>query len=154
MELGELQELKKKLLQTPTISNIWVRSVDAAAITVVECETKLSSDELAATISPNIPDFTLDRSENRFLSFRQGDIVTPIPENRVFGWNWIPWSTVAAGVIVTMITSVPRTSYNFICKILPFCKRRIKKHQQKSKSPQKNELQQKQMTNEQKQHEN
>lgn len=154
MELGELQELKKKLLQTPTISNIWVRSVDAAAITIVECETKLSSDELAATISPNIPDFTLDRSENRFLSFRQGDIVTPIPENRVFGWNWIPWSSVAGTVIAAIIIAAPKNSYRLICVMLPFCKRRLKEYQKKSKSQQKNELQQKQMTNEQKQHEN
>lgn len=98
MELQELQRLKEKLLHDPDIGNIWVRSLDAAAVTIVDCETKLNADELAGKIASHIPDFTLDRSENRYLSFRQGDIISPMPEKSGSAWSWISWSGVATNV--------------------------------------------------------
>lgn len=142
MELNELQQLKEKLLQDSTISNIWVRSLDAAAVTIIDCETKLNADELAGKIASLIPDFTLDRSENRYLSFRQGDIITPIPETRSIGWSWIPWSSVAASVIAGAILAFPRSSYQIGCIVFPFLKRKLEKRQKKSTGHQETQIKQ------------
>ncbi|MBR3820275.1 MAG: hypothetical protein IKJ37_01495, partial [Kiritimatiellae bacterium] len=142
MEMNELQQLKEKLLQDSTISNIWVRSLDAAAVTIIDCETKLNADELAGKIASLIPDFTLDRSENRYLSFRQGDIITPIPETRSIGWSWIPWSSVAASVIAGAILAFPRSSYKIGCIVFPFLKRKLEKRQKKSTSHQETQIKQ------------
>ena len=74
LDLPGSEKLKSGLAQQTAIGAVWVRSIDAAAISVIECESRINSTELAKVISDILPDFSLDRSEKRYLSFRKGSI--------------------------------------------------------------------------------
>ncbi len=73
MDLATAQKLKEKLTSVQNIGSVWIRSVDPAGVTVVDCEARLQPLELAAIIESSLPGFKLDRSENRYLSFRPSD---------------------------------------------------------------------------------
>lgn len=74
LDLPGSEKLKSGLAQQTAIGAVWIRSIDAAAISVIECESRINSTELAKVISDILPDFSLDRSEKRYLSFRKGSI--------------------------------------------------------------------------------
>ena len=80
MDLATAQELKEKLISVQNVGSVWIRSVDPAGVTVVDCEARLQPLELAALIESSLPGFKLDRSENRYLSFRPSDM-TAAKEN-------------------------------------------------------------------------
>ena len=73
MDLATAQKLKEKLTSVQNVGSVWIRSVDPAGVTVVDCEARLQPLELAAIIESSLPGFKLDRSENRYLSFRPSD---------------------------------------------------------------------------------
>lgn len=74
LELAAADRLKEKLAEQQGIGAVWVRSVDTAGISVVECESRVDAVALAKVIAGFMDDYTLDRSENRYLSFRmKGD---------------------------------------------------------------------------------
>ena len=116
MELEQLQRIKKKLEQDANIGAIWVRSIDAAAVTIIECESKLSASDLAEKIARLLPDFTLDRSENKFLSFRQGNIITPLPENSDAEKTIISWNGVATTVSASIIFAILAAIFRWCCR--------------------------------------
>ncbi len=70
MDLTTAQKLKEKLTAVQNVGSVWIRSVDPAGVSVVDCEARLQPLELAAIIEGALPGFKLDRSENRYLSFR------------------------------------------------------------------------------------
>lgn len=71
MELATAQQLKEKLSAIQNVGSVWIRSVDPAGVSVVDCEARLQPLELAAIIEQALPGYKLDRSENRYLSFRR-----------------------------------------------------------------------------------
>lgn len=74
MELDTADRLKEKLTGQQGIGSVWVRSVDAAGISVVECESRVDAVALGKIIAGFMDGYVLDRSENRYLSFRlKGD---------------------------------------------------------------------------------
>ena len=73
MDLATAQKLQGKLTSVQNVGSVWIRSVDPAGVTVVDCEARLQPLELAAIIESSLPGFKLDRSENRYLSFRPSD---------------------------------------------------------------------------------
>ena len=70
MDLATANQLKKKLSSIQNVGSVWIRSVDPAGVSVVDCEARLQPLELAAIIEQALPGYKLDRSENRYLSFR------------------------------------------------------------------------------------
>lgn len=70
MDLAAATQLKEKLSAIQNVGSVWIRSVDSAGVSVVDCEARLQPLELAAIIEKALPGYKLDRSENRYLSFR------------------------------------------------------------------------------------
>lgn len=72
LDLASADKLKAELEKQTAIGSVWVRSIDAAGVSVVECESRLNSADLAKVINAVLPGYGLDRSEKRYLSFRPG----------------------------------------------------------------------------------
>ena len=72
LDLESADKLKAELGKQTAIGSVWVRSIDAAGVSVVECESRLNSADLAKVINAVLPGYGLDRSEKRYLSFRPG----------------------------------------------------------------------------------
>lgn len=72
LDLENAEKLKTGLEKQTAVGAVWIRSIDAAAVSVVECESRLSAADLAEVVSEILPDYGLDRSEKRYLSFRKG----------------------------------------------------------------------------------
>ena len=72
LDLESADKLKAELEKQTAIGSVWVRSIDAAGVSVVECESRLNSADLAKVINAVLPGYGLDRSEKRYLSFRPG----------------------------------------------------------------------------------
>lgn len=70
MDLATANLLKEKLASIQNVGSVWIRSIDPSGVSVVDCEARLQSPELAAIVEQALPGFRLDRSENRYLSFR------------------------------------------------------------------------------------
>lgn len=74
LDLENAEKLKTGLEKQTAVGAVWIRSIDAAAVSVVECESRLSAADLAKVVSEILPDYGLDRSEKRYLSFRKGRV--------------------------------------------------------------------------------
>ncbi|MDO4954397.1 MAG: hypothetical protein Q4E43_04590 [Akkermansia sp.] len=72
MDLAISEQLKNSLAEQQGLGAVWVRSVDPAGVSVVECESRIDALALARVIEKAVPGFKLDRSDNRYLSFRKG----------------------------------------------------------------------------------
>ena len=72
LDLETANKLKNELEKQTAIGSVWIRSIDAAAVSVIECESRLNSSDLAKVINSVLPGYGLDRSEKRYLSFRAG----------------------------------------------------------------------------------
>lgn len=70
LDLTQAQALCKALTGNPSIGAVNIRSIDAVGVSVIDCESRLGAVELASLIQQSAPAFKLDRSENRYLSFR------------------------------------------------------------------------------------
>lgn len=70
LDLAGADRLKAALSGRQGLGATWVHSVDAAGISVVECESRVDALALARIIEDVLPGYNLDRSENRYLSFR------------------------------------------------------------------------------------
>lgn len=70
MDLAAANQLKAELSGIQNVGSVWIRSIDPAGVSVVECEARLKPLELAAIIEKSQLGYKLDRSENRYLSFR------------------------------------------------------------------------------------
>ncbi len=79
MDLATAQKLKEKLSAVQNVGSVWIRSVDPAGVSVVDCEARLQPLELAVIIEKSLPDYKLDRSENRYLSFRRATGTSAVP---------------------------------------------------------------------------
>lgn len=73
LDLESANKLKAGLEQQTAVGAVWIRSIDAVAVSVLECESRLNSTDLAKVISQLLPEYGLDRSEKRYLSFRKGE---------------------------------------------------------------------------------
>ncbi|MBR3943570.1 MAG: hypothetical protein IKK15_00570 [Akkermansia sp.] len=62
------------LRQHKNVSAIWVQSIDAQGISVVDCESRLAPEKLAEAVESALPGCKLDRSDKRYLYFRHGNI--------------------------------------------------------------------------------
>lgn len=69
MDATKAAELKEKLAGQKGVGAVWIRSIDAAGVSVIDCESRLDSTTLAQVITQLMPSFTLDRSEKRYLAF-------------------------------------------------------------------------------------
>lgn len=74
LDLDTANKLKAELEKQKAINAVWVRSIDAAAISVIECESRLDSTDVAKVVVSILPEYALERSEKRYLSFRKGEI--------------------------------------------------------------------------------
>ncbi len=74
LDLADSEKLKAGLEKETAIGAVWVRSIDAAAVSVIECESRINSTDLAKVVSGILPEYGLDRSEKRYLSFRKGGV--------------------------------------------------------------------------------
>ncbi len=74
LDLENAEKLKAGLEKQTAVGAVWIRSIDAAAVSVVECESRLNAADLAKVVSEILPDYGLDRSEKRYLSFRKGGV--------------------------------------------------------------------------------
>lgn len=77
MDAAKASMLKEKLAGQKGVGATWIRSVDAAGVSVIDCESRLDSTTLANVVCGMLPGFTLDRSDRRYLSFL-GKSVTQI----------------------------------------------------------------------------
>lgn len=71
MDLATAEALKNKLSEVQNVTSIWVRSIDPMGVSIIECEARLKTMDLANIIQGAMPGYKLDRSENRYLSFRK-----------------------------------------------------------------------------------
>lgn len=74
LDLISSDKLQSELKKHKTVGAVWIRSIDAAAISVVDCETQGNSTDLAKVVTSILPGFGLERSEKRYLLFRKGYI--------------------------------------------------------------------------------
>lgn len=74
LDLISSEKLQSELKKHKAVGAVWIRSIDAAAISVVDCETLVNSTELAKVVTSILPGFGLERSEKRYLMFRKGYI--------------------------------------------------------------------------------
>ena len=107
-DLESAEKLKTGLEQQTAVGAVWIRSIDAAAISVVECESRLNATDLAKVVSEILPAYGLDRSEKRYLSFRKGaspngteDSSTADIASKGLGF-WL----IIAGVIISVAGSI------------------------------------------------
>lgn len=103
MDLGTAQRLKEKLSAIQSVGSVWIRSVDPAGVSVVDCEARLQPLELAAIIEQAMPGFQLDRSENRYLSFRVA--ATPAATPAAEGSSALLYGGVGGGVLLLAAVS-------------------------------------------------
>lgn len=71
LDLEKAHLLENTLASISGINDLKICSVDAAGVSVLECQSKLSSLDLASLIQKTITGFKLDRSDARYLSFRK-----------------------------------------------------------------------------------
>jgi len=69
MDLETARQLREKLAAIRNVSSVWIRSVDPAGVSVVDCEARLQPLDLASVVEQKMPGYQLDRSEKRYLSF-------------------------------------------------------------------------------------
>ena len=69
MDVTTATQLQEKLATQKGIGSIWIRSIDAAGVSVIDCESRVDSTTLAQMVSQLQPQYALDRSEKRYLSF-------------------------------------------------------------------------------------
>ena len=98
MDLATANQLKEKLTAIQNVGSVWIRSVDPAGVSVVDCEARLQPLELAAIIEHALPGYKLDRSENRYLSFRGAPSATG--ENSL-----LLYGSIGGGVLLLLILS-------------------------------------------------
>lgn len=72
LDLATANKLKAELEKQTAMGAVWIRSIDAAGVSVLECEARLNAPDLAGVINAVLPEYGLDRSEKRYLSFRKG----------------------------------------------------------------------------------
>lgn len=89
MDLSTANQLKEKLTSIQNVGSVWIRSVDPAGVSVVDCEARLQPLELAAIIEQALPGYKLDRSENRYLSFRADASASTTGENSLLLYGGI-----------------------------------------------------------------
>lgn len=71
MDLNDANKLKEELEKQTAVGAVWIRSIDSAAISVVECESRLNAQDLATVVTSVLPGYGVDRTEKRYLSFRK-----------------------------------------------------------------------------------
>ena len=129
-DLVKANLLKIALFSFSGINEPRVCSVDAAGISVLECQTKLKSLDLASLVQKTITGFKLDRSDAHYLSFRENGEevkVLNIP-NKITSVNFSQenffekyWQAVLIALLTPSTLSVRRirvSVWNFL-KILP-----------------------------------
>lgn len=81
LDLENADLLKNALSSISDINEPRVCSVDTAGISVLECQTKLKSLDLASLVQKTITGFKLDRSDAHYLSFRKNRKTTSVLKN-------------------------------------------------------------------------
>ncbi len=74
LDLESANKLKAGLEKQTAVGTVWIRSIDAAAVSVLECESRLNATDLADVITSVMPGYELDRTEKRYLSFRKSSV--------------------------------------------------------------------------------
>lgn len=77
MDVAKADGLKKALDGKSGMGAVWIRSVDPVGITVIDCESRMDATNLAKLVEASLPGYKLDRSEKRYLSFRNGGGAKP-----------------------------------------------------------------------------
>lgn len=78
LDLAAAEKLKEGISGRLEMGGVWVRSVDPAGVSVLECESRVDALALAKVIESVLPGYKLDRSDSRYLSFRtQGSKALP-----------------------------------------------------------------------------
>lgn len=109
LDLKTSDKLKNELEKQTAIGSVWIRSIDAAAVSVVECESRLNSADLAKVITSILPGYGLDRSEKRYLSFRTGAATAETDEAKATAtaenspWLMIGGIIAAVGIALGML---------------------------------------------------
>lgn len=106
LDLKTSDKLKNELEKQTAIGSVWIRSIDAAAVSVVECESRLDSTDLAKVITSILPGYGLDRSEKRYLSFRTGAATAETDEAKATATagnsQWIMIGGIIAAVCIAL----------------------------------------------------
>lgn len=106
LDLKTSDKLKNELEKQTAIGSVWIRSIDAAAVSVVECESRLNSADLAKVITSILPGYGLDRSEKRYLSFRTGAATAETDEAKATATagnsQWIMIGGIIAAVCIAL----------------------------------------------------
>ncbi len=102
MDLATAQKLKEKLTAVQNVGSVWIRSVDPAGISVVDCEARLQPLELAAIIEKSLSGYKLDRSENRYLSFRRSaaSSAAPVSASAASSSSALLYGSIGGGVLL------------------------------------------------------
>lgn len=74
MDATKADTLKKALDGKSGMGAVWIRSVDPVGISVIDCESRLDATNLAKLVEASLPGYKLDRSEKRYLSFRNSGV--------------------------------------------------------------------------------
>jgi hypothetical protein len=71
-DLASAEKLQAILSKTDKVGAVWVRSVDASGVSVVDVESRLDGLTLARSICESLDNrYQLDRSDNRYISLRR-----------------------------------------------------------------------------------
>jgi hypothetical protein len=71
-DLASAEKLQATLSKTDKVGAVWVRSVDASGVSVVDVESRLDGLTLARSICESLENqYQLDRSDNRYISLRR-----------------------------------------------------------------------------------
>lgn len=71
-DLASAEKLQATLSKTDKVGAVWVRSVDASGVSVVDVESRLDGLTLARSICESLDNrYQLDRSDNRYISLRK-----------------------------------------------------------------------------------
>lgn len=72
LDLASAEKLQATLSKIDKVGAVWVRSVDASGVSVVDVESRLDGLTLARSICESLDNrYQLDRSDNRYISLRK-----------------------------------------------------------------------------------
>ena len=112
LDLEDANKLKAGLEKQTAVGCVWIRSIDTAAVSVLECESRLNATDLADVITSVMPGYELDRTEKRYLSFRKSSVSEDATADNV-GKLWlmiIGGLTVLLGGIVAVILKLTKNN--------------------------------------------
>lgn len=130
LDLEKADLLKNALSSISGIHEPRVCSVDAAGVSVLECQTKLKSLDLASLVQKTITGFKLDRSDAHYLSFRENGakikvLNTPNEistlDSQKYNFFWEYWKSFVIALLTPSALAVRKIRigvYGF-CKIIP-----------------------------------